>query len=411
MRRRPGIKLFDFYLDSFRGLSRQMWWLSLATLVNRAGTMVIPFLSIYMSKNLEFSLSQIGWVMTFFGLGSLLGSWLGGKLTDRFSYYHVMITSMMLSGFGFMILIYFKSYLGVCIAIFVQMTISDAFRPAAFTAIDAYSLPENKTRSISLIRLFINLGYSIGPAIGGFIFYRYGASLLFYLDGITCILSAVFILIALRPKPHSLEAEKQNNLYAKASSTGVWKDKAYLLMMLILFLFNIAFFQLFANLPLFYKEIHHLNEKTIGWIMALNGILIFLTEMPLVSWMERRKFSALKIIFVSTIFLSISYFLLNTTMWFWMLIISMIFLTLSEMLGFPYSNSWSLERAPKGRVGEYMGAYTIAFSLSHIIGPNLGLQVSSNFGYATSWYLMGVIGIISAVLTLVLIKMVGSSRA
>ena len=77
-------RLFRSYIDSFGGLSREIWWLSLITLINRAGTMVIPFLSLYLTKDLSFSLENVGIIMSFFGLGSLAGSWIGGKLTDIF---------------------------------------------------------------------------------------------------------------------------------------------------------------------------------------------------------------------------------------------------------------------------------------------------------------------------------------
>jgi predicted MFS family arabinose efflux permease len=75
--------LFSKYINTFRGLSQEVWWLSLITLINRAGTMVIPFLSLYLTKSLNFTLIDVGWIMSFFGLGSVVGTWLGGKLTDK----------------------------------------------------------------------------------------------------------------------------------------------------------------------------------------------------------------------------------------------------------------------------------------------------------------------------------------
>ena len=83
--------LFNNYLNTFKGLSSEVWWLALITLINRAGTMVIPFLSLYLTKDLNFTFAQVGWVMSAFGLGSVVGSWLGGKLTDKIGYYKVMV--------------------------------------------------------------------------------------------------------------------------------------------------------------------------------------------------------------------------------------------------------------------------------------------------------------------------------
>ena len=80
-------KLFNNYLNTFKGLSQEVWWLALITLINRAGTMVIPFLSLYLTKSLHFTLSDVGWIMSAFGLGSVFGSWIGGKLTDKIGFY------------------------------------------------------------------------------------------------------------------------------------------------------------------------------------------------------------------------------------------------------------------------------------------------------------------------------------
>ena len=114
-------KLFKNYINTFKGLSKEVWWLSLITLINRAGTMVIPFLSLYLTKDLNFSLSDVGWIMSFFGLGSVIGTWLGGKLTDKIGYYKVMFVSLFLTGFLFVFLQYLTTFEEFCAGIFLVM--------------------------------------------------------------------------------------------------------------------------------------------------------------------------------------------------------------------------------------------------------------------------------------------------
>ena len=72
-------KLYFNYINSFKGLSKEIWYLALITLVNRAGTMVIPFLSLYLNKDLDFSKDDVGWILVCFGIGSVIGSWSGGN--------------------------------------------------------------------------------------------------------------------------------------------------------------------------------------------------------------------------------------------------------------------------------------------------------------------------------------------
>ena len=143
--------------------------LAAVTFVNRAGTMVVPFLSLYLTKDMGLSMEQVGWIMSCFGLGSVLGSWLGGKLTDRFGFYDVMIGALVASGIAFILLQFVQGFVPFCFGIFALTLVSDTFRPAIFVALRAYAKPENRTRAVTLIRLAINLGFSLGPAIGGLI--------------------------------------------------------------------------------------------------------------------------------------------------------------------------------------------------------------------------------------------------
>ena len=168
----------------YKGLSVQIWYLALITLVNRAGAMVIPFLSLYLTKHLGLSLPQVGWIMSAFGLGSAVGTFLGGKLTDKFGYFKVMFVSLFVSGFLFIGLQVLSTFWEFVFGIFVLTLVSDIFRPAIWVAMDAYSDEKNKTRSVTLIRLAINLGFSAGPAIGGLIIAYVSYTGLFWVDGI-----------------------------------------------------------------------------------------------------------------------------------------------------------------------------------------------------------------------------------
>ena len=173
--------------------------------------MVVPFLSLYLTANLGYTLEDVGWVLTAFGLGSVLGSWLGGKLTDILGYYPVMFWSLLLSGLLFILIQYIESLWGFCFGIFTVMLVADSFRPALFVAINRYSKPENRTRSVSLIRLAINLGFSFGPAVGGLIIAHVSYSGLFWIDGITCGLAALLFISVLSRKESKEEKKGENS--------------------------------------------------------------------------------------------------------------------------------------------------------------------------------------------------------
>jgi len=399
-------KLYLNYLGTFKGLSKEVWWLALITLINRAGTMVIPFLSLYLTKDLNFTLKDVGWIMTCFGLGSVVGSWLGGKLTDKIGFYKVMKTSLFLTGILFIALQFITTFYGFCIGIFLVMLVADTFRPAMFVAMSTYSKPENKTRSVTLIRLAINLGFSAGPAVGGIIITTLSYGGLFWVDGITCILATFLLINVLNPKKaRVLDEVKVKN------PVSVFSDKAFWIFFVGMFIFGFIFLQYFSTIPLYYKDAHHLSELEIGLIMGMNGFFIFVLEMPLIKWLEESKYTKEFLIFVGLFLTGLSFLVLNLTGWSGILIIGMLLMTIGEMIAFPFSNAFVMDRAKKGNQGEYMAYYSIAFSASHIFGHNSGMQLIDKFGFDNTWNIMTVASVLGLLSLLLLMRVVKNEKA
>ena len=390
-------KLFNNYLDTFKGLSKEVWWLALITLINRAGTMVIPFLSLYLTEDLKFTLGNVGTIMMCFGLGSVAGSWLGGKLTDTIGYYKVMVRSLVSTGVLFIALQFLNTFYALCFGIFLVMLVADMFRPAMFVALSAYSKPENKTRSVTLIRLAINLGFSAGPAVGGIIITALGYSGLFWVDGITCILATLVLFMVLNPK----KSKVLDDIVVK-NPDSAYQDKAFIIFLVAMFLFGVIFLQYFSSMPIYYREVHALSKIDIGLLLGANGFLIFILEMPLIKWLENSRFSKTGLMIFGAVLTSLSFVILNITTWSGILIIGMFLMTVGEMIAFPFSNAFAMERAKKGNQGEYMALYSIAFSMAHIFGHKAGMQMVDGWGFDTTWYMITLIGGLCVILLLIL---------
>ena len=390
-------RTLNSYQNSFKGLSKEVWWLALITFINRAGTMVLPFLSLYLTEKLHLTLAQVGWVMTSFGVGSLVGSWLGGKLTDKIGFYKVMFWSLLITGFLFIGLQYVTTFTGFAFGIFLTMMVADTFRPAMFVSLKAYSKPENQTRSLTLIRLAINLGFSFGPFLGGLIITTLSYSGLFWIDGITCISAILLMRVVLKQKEFKIKKADDS---IENIITSIYKDKPYWIFLAVVFLMGFIFLQLFTTMPLYYKGVHMLTEIEIGLLMAMNGFLIFLFEMPLIHYIENKLFDKLKIITWSLVLFALSFVILNTTSWVGILVIGMLFITLGEMLAFPFTNNFAMTRAPEGKEGRYLALYSMAFSFAHIFSAKTGMEMIDRFGFEFNWYLMGALGLLAFVLML-----------
>jgi predicted MFS family arabinose efflux permease len=384
---------FRRYINNFRGFTREVWILTLITFINRAGTMVLPFLSKYLKEDLQFSYAQVGWIMVAFGFGSMLGSWLGGKLSDKIGFYKIMVFSLFTSGILLFLVQYIRTFWGLCIGMFVIMTVADMFRPAMFVSLGTYAKPENRTRALTLVRLAVNLGFTAGPALGGLIIMNLGYSGLFWVDGSSCIVSILIfaLLVKERKKPADL-----NTINSETEiPVSVFKDKIFWIFLFVCFATAMLFFQLFTTLPLYHNEKFGLTEFQSGLLLSLNGLLIFFLEMPIVSFSQRKDIQKLKIILWGCVLMSISFYLLLINTWAGILVISIIIITFGEMFIFPFSNSFALSRAPKGHEGRYMALFTMSFSLAHIASSKTGLELIGHFGYQTNWFVMGTLGILS----------------
>lgn len=391
-------KTVDLYLEAFRGLSKEVWWLALVTFINRAGTMVLPFLSKYLKEDLNFTYSEVGWIMVFFGLGSFVGAWFGGKLTDKIGFYKVMIWSFLSAGIVFVLIQYVQSFWGLCLIIFFAMTLADMFRPAMFVSLNTYSKPENRTRSLTLIRLAINLGFVIGPSIAGLIIIAQGYGLLFWIDGLTCIAS--ILLFTLLVKERKAPNKTKEELKLLKAGAAVFKDKAYWIFLAISFLIGVVFFQIFTTLPIYHHEQFGLTEFQTGLLFFLNGLIIIVFEMPMVNWIEKKKIPEIKLIYISSILMMFGFAVLIYQAWVGILIISMVLITLAEMVGFPYTNAFAMKRAKAGNEGRYMALYSMAFALAHIISPKLGLEIVAQFGYLTNFLIVSALGLVSVGLSI-----------
>jgi len=124
------------YRNAYSGLSKQTWLLSLIMLINRSGTMVVPFMTLYLtSPEMGYSIGEAGVVFGLFGAGAFCGAWLGGRLTDKIGFYPVQLFALIAGGILFMLLGQMKTYPLICTFTFLLSFVNESFRPANSTAI------------------------------------------------------------------------------------------------------------------------------------------------------------------------------------------------------------------------------------------------------------------------------------
>lgn len=391
------MKLINLYTNSFKGLSQESWMLALVMLINRSGSMVLPFLGVYMTNHLHFSIENTGIVLSFFGIGSVLGSWLGGFITDKIGEYKVQSFSLLLSVPLFCLIPVFKTEVGVAAIILLQSIVSDSFRPANSVAITKYAKPENITRAFSLNRMAVNLGFSIGPALGG-ILSAISYEFLFFSNALAAFSAGILYIVFFRKrnKIARLKAKKVKEAIEIKKENSPYRDGKFLVYCFFCMLFSICFFQIFSTLTIFYKDVAKLSQQNIGYILGYSGFLIVLLEMGFVQIAEK-YFNLAVTMLLGTFICGFSYAMMAFDHSIVALIISMTLLCIGEIWTLPFMSTITALRSGDNNKGAYMGLNGISFSIAFIVTPYLGTMLAEKFGFNALWIGTGVLATVIAI--------------
>lgn len=397
-------KIWQTYLNSYRGLSQPTWILALVMLINRSGAMVIPFLGVYMTSQLGFELKHAGIALSCFGIGAIMGSLSGGWLTDKIGHYLTQNISLFASVPVFFMLPLFTDFVSLCCAIILLSFITEVFRPANSASVSYYAKPENLTRAFSLNRMALNLGFSIGPALGGFLA-GYSYSLLFYVNGTMVGLAGIVFLLYFRGRKGNdalLEVNKESTIKTTTRTTA-YSDWHYLLFTFLLMIYATCFFQLFNSLPIFYKQIHLLTEIEIGYILAFSGLIVFGLEMIVVHLAETHLNLRQNMV-LGTLLCGAAFVVLLLTFGIPILYVSMFLLCISEILVMPFSSTIGINRSNASNRGSYMALNALAFSAAHVFSPLFSTTIAEQYGFNVLWMITGALIILASIGFFLLMK-------
>jgi MFS family permease len=380
-------------------LPRNLWILAAASLVNRMGTMAFPFLALYLTQDLGFSATEAGLVLGFYGSVALLVGPLAGRLSDRLGPVPVMEASLALSGGVLLLFPLARGWPSILAMTALFAATLETFRPASLSTISGMVPPESRKQAYALIRLAINLGMSIGPTLGGFLAQR-SFPAVFLVDGLTSIAAAGLLLLS---PFHSLRLELRGSPapppglpWARRLFGEAWRDRRFAFFLLASIPVGLVFFQHASTLPLYMVRDLGLDSVSFGLVMTVNTTLILLFELPLNSatsrWGHRLTLAAGSALF------AIGFGAVALAGGAWGIAATVAIWTVGEMILFPGMSAYVGDLAPEARRGEYMGLWTMSFSLSFMLGPWLGTLALERLGGNGVWPLMLAAGLVSTAL-------------
>ena len=379
------------------GLPASVWIVFATTFVNRAGTMVVPFMVLYVTRHLGVRPTLAGMALTVYGLGGLVSGPIAGRLCDRLGAFAVLRGALVLS--GLILLAYpLASRFGTFLAItFVWSLVAESVRPATMAALTSVVRPEQRKVAVAVNRLGINLGMSVGPAVGGFLA-TVSFPLLFVVDGASALAAGLVLtaLLAWRPLARLAAGRLGDDPLALENrpGTSVLRDPRAVVFLTGVFFMGVVFYQHEGAMPLFLVRDLHYRESFYGLLFVVNTVLIVVAEVPLnlamAGWSHRRTMVLGAVLYAlgfgsMAVLHSAPGLLLSAVVW-----------TFGEMIAIPASSAYAADIAPPGRTGQYAGAYASMFSLAILVGPWAGTIALEQFGGTALWSGILVIGLLSA---------------
>lgn len=359
-----------------RRLPRRVWILSAAALINRAGTMALPFLTLYLTRKLGWSAPRAAFIVTLYGAVALIGSSVGGKLCDALGTRRVMLLSLGLAGVFMCLFPLAKTFPAVVTLTVAWSLANEAFRPANMTALTESVEPALTKPAFALHRAAINLGFSVGPAIGG-VLAAVSFPAIWLADGLTSLASAALLAALLVEAPRAAHSEE-----AKTAKAAL-RDARFLVFLAAVVLMSVAFFQHEAALPLHLVNLLGFSTQFYGLLFTLNTILIVCLEIPInhatAHWPHRRTLILGALLFAAGLG---GYAFCHER---WHAALATAIWTFGEMVLMPGMSAYVAELAPGSRRGEYMGLYLMAFAWGFMLGPWAGVQLLESRGPAALW--------------------------
>lgn len=388
----------DSRLNPWRGLGglpREVWLLFATNLINRAGMMVLPFLVLYLTRELGFSLARAGSMLALYGASAIVFGPIGGRLSDRIGALPVMRVSLIASGCVLLLFPLARSFAAVAAMTVLWAGCAEMFRPASLAAITHVVAPGERRQAFALNRLAINLGMSIGPALGGFLA-TVSFRAMFAVDAVTTLLAGAVLALTPWRAFSGVNSEAANRHGEPIGPATILHDTLFLGFLGGVFLVGIVFFQHESALPLYLVQYLSLSPAFYGMLFTINTLLIVALEVPIntatAHWPNTRS-----LVFGCMLF-AIGFGALGVIASPGGVIATVVVWTFGEMLLFPAMAAHMAEIAPENRRGAYMGAYSMSMSIALTVGPWMGTQLLAAFGAVTVWSVMFALGALAALL-------------
>ncbi len=365
-------KFLKNYFSHYQGLNTNSLYVLLVIFVYSLGFATIVFLPIYLHADLQHSLLSTGFAISAYGVGTIIASYQGGKLCDRFSSRNVTIASLLLSSLILMSLYFIKGPYELLILLLVLLGMTNAaFLPASRIYLMRLTPPHDQARANGVRYMLYNIGCAGSLALAAaFIGVNYVK---------VFVLSAIFNVIALSFVWLLCKKEEFTPTTSKKLLGHLWNDKFLLSILVYYFVGMLVFVELNSVYTLYLFDHYGITTHHLGTLFALNCLLVAFFQVPIINYLKH--YSQTFIMTVGIFLIGLGFFMLIFGRSYSLAVISMVVITIGEMMFMPISQNIIYQKAKEELKGYYMGLYQALYSITLIVSPFLGsmlLKINPN---------------------------------
>jgi MFS family permease len=372
---------------------RQFWLLFWGLLISTIGSsMIWPFLMVYVSEKLKLPMTQVASLMTINAMVGIVCSFLAGPVVDRIGRKWVMIISLAGTAVYFLLM----SRATTLLAFSLLMALNGIFGPLYRIGADAMMadlIPADKRiDGYSMLRMSNNVGVALGPAIGGFIAAS-SYTLAFYIAAAGMLAYCALMVFGAQETLPQQDASKPVEKERFAGYGRVLRDRPFIFFVIGMIFNQMCAALIWVLLAVYAKQNFQVPESAYGWIPTTNAIMVVLFQVLVTRF--TKKYAPLKMLALGSLFYAVATLSVAFGRGFWGFWLSMVIMTIGELILVPTSSTYTANRAPAEMRGRYMSIYGLTWGVASGVGPVFGGFLNDTFGPRTIWYGGGVVGLVS----------------
>jgi MFS family permease len=349
----------------------QFWLVAVGVLLSSAGSSLIwPFQLIYISRVLSLPLSSVATLITVSSVTGMVVSFFGGFIADRFGRKVVMFGALVFHGLAYILLSRADSSLGFVIPMSI-MGAAMPFHAIGSDAMMADIIPsEKRTNAYAILRMINNAGIAVGPAIGGILTATSYALAFYGAAGGMLIYSLLLLIFARETLQRQAGPAASQNKETLGGYERVLADRSYVAFVAMVTVGMIAPLMMWTLLAVYTNKYYNLPEYLYSWLPVTNALMCVFVQYPVTMFTRRLPAKTAITLGMFVYALGVGSVGLMTSFWgFWL---SMVTMTLGELILIPTASKYVADIAPEDLRGRYMSIYWLTWGLARAFAPMIG---------------------------------------